>query len=295
MTNPIKGLILRLLEERGYVLLKKHEYADLAARAHAPGAVASPASPRPLPAAPQPVFPASAPPAEFGDVVHPALRAEAQGFIERTRAIVDPIPGHAPALYAALRYLTKAGIPGDIVDCGEGTPVMLALAATALSALGTTRQRLVLFDVTADPRHCPETELPLWGSDRDYDPAANACRDRRRAPARAVPKELLATGYPADNIQVVRYPVDAIDLARPIAFLSLTSETYEANRAAIRALVPRLSDGGVIAVAGDHGLRPSMPGCVQHQRDAVKDILTQRGIELPFWQATDTYRLAVKP
>jgi O-methyltransferase len=294
MTTPIKGLILRLLEERGYVLLKKQEYADLAARAHA----ASPGGAAPAlaaPAASQPSFPASPPPAAFGDVLDPVLRAEAQVFIERARAIVNPVPVHAPALYAALRYLTKAGIPGDIVDCGEGTPVTLGLAATALSALGATRQRLVLFDVTADPRHCPETELPLWGCDRDYYLAASASLDRRAPSARAVPRELFATGYPADNFQVVRYPVDTVDLTRPIAFVSLTSETYEANRAAIRALVPRLSEGGVIAVEGKLGLRPSMPGCVQHQRDAVKDFLAQRGIELLFWQATDTYRLAVKP
>jgi hypothetical protein len=295
MTTPIKGLILRLLEERGYVLLKKQEYADLAARAHATGAAAPHAPPQPVPAGPQPSFPTSPAPAEFGDVPGSPLRAEAQRFVERAQGVITPLPGHAAALYAALRYLTNAGVPGDIVDCGEGTPVTLALAAMALSSLGATRQRLVLFDVTADPRHCPEAEMPLWGSNFNLDPAASACRNRPRAPARLVPKELLATGYAPDNIQVVRYPVDAIDLTRPIAFLGLTSETYEANRAAIRALLPRLSNGGVLAVEGAQGLRPSLPGCVQHQRDAVKDYLAERGIAWQFWQVTDVYRLAVKP
>lgn len=288
MTNPLKGLVLRLLEERGYVLLKKHEYADLSARAHSVGA--PPTAP-----APQPPLPASPPPPEFGDVSAPGLHEGSQGFLERARAILGPLPGHAPALYAAIRYVTKANIPGIIIDCGEGTPTTLALAATALSALANTKQRLVLFDITADPRHCPETELPLWGNDRDHFLAPDANAGQRRTTARALPGALLATGYPIDKIEVVRYPIDTIDLTRPIAYLSLSSETYEANRAAIRALIPRVSAGGVIAVEGNQDLRPSQLGCVQHQLDAVKEFLTQRGIELLFWRATDTYRLAVKP
>src|SRR5204863_6693418 len=132
---------------------------------------------------------------------------------------------------------------------------------------------LVLFDVTADPTHSPETELPLWGSDCDTFLAADINRGQRRSPGRAVPKELLASGHPADKIEVVRYPFDSIDLTRPICFLSLTSETYEANQAAIRALIPRVANGGVIAVEGNQDLRPSVPGCVRHQLDAVKDFL----------------------
>jgi O-methyltransferase len=297
MTNPLKRFVLRLLEERGYVLLKKHDYADLSARAHSAPTAAPPSAPAPQPPTPAPVaaLPATPPPTEFGDFVGPGSREEPKRFLERARAIIGPLPGHAPAVYAAMHYVTKASIPGDILDCGEGTPTTLALAAAALSRLGNVRHRLVLFDVTANPMHRPETELPLWGSDRDYFLAPIEGAGGSRTRARALPAELLATGYPAEKIEVARYPDDAIDLTRPIAYLNLTSETYEANRAAIRALIPRVSAGGVIAVEGNEELRPSQPGCVQHQLDAVKETLAQRGIELLFWQATDAYRMAVKP
>jgi hypothetical protein len=109
-----------------------------------------------------------------------------------------------------------------------------------------------------------------------------------------LPEDLLASGYPADKMAVARYPTDAIGLTRPLCFLGLTSETYEANRAAIRALMPRVVAGGIIAVTGNEGPRDSFPGCVQHQVDAVAEYHTQSGMALSFRQATPTYRLAVK-
>ena len=56
---------------------------------------------------------------------------------------------------------------------------------------------------------------------------------------------LSASGYPAERISVVRYPMDTIDLTRPISFLGLTAETYEANRAAVRTALPDVALNGV--------------------------------------------------
>ena len=89
-----------------------------------------------------------------------------------------------------------------------------------------------------------------------------------------LPEPLLASGYPIDQIVVARYPVDAIDLTLPISFLGLSSETYEANRAAVRTLAPRVSVGGVIAVDGNENTpRAAVPGCVRHRLDAVAEFL----------------------
>jgi hypothetical protein len=291
MTNQLKRIALRLLEERGYVLLKKHAYADLTARANASATAAPPTPKAPQPEAPAPMLP---PPPEFGDFGSAGGREDSKRFLERAQTVVGQPPGHAAAVHAAMHQVTKANISGDIVDCGEGTPTTLALAATALVGLGNTKHRLVLFDVTADPKHRAEDELPLWGSDRDHFLSHDSRAGGRPTKKRAIPAELLASGYPADRIEVARYPADTIDLTRPIAFLSLTAETYEANRAAIRVLIPRVSAGGIIAVEGTQELRQSQAGCVQHQLDAVKDYLAERRIELPFWRATGSYRLAVK-
>jgi carbohydrate esterase-like sialic acid-specific acetylesterase len=329
MRTLLKRLILRSLDRSGYVLLKKTEYgppasiplpSDAPASDQAPGPEAMPAAIDPLPTSPDIVpevapaaavatpvdlRPAPAPSSAEAPSVPPLPPSPVQEFApdsslhadgERALASVKQklaLPlNQALAIYCAVRHLVRARIPGDIVDCGEGVPEVLAVVAASLVALGETTRRLVLFDVTSDFRHRPESEVPLWGTDYDL---MSVQRPPPRPKQRVLPDALAASGYPADQIFIVRYPVDTIDLTRPIAFLALTAETYEANRAAVRTLAPRVSIGGVIAVEGsEHTPRAAIPGCVQHHLDAVAEFLKARGSDLPFWQVTDDYRLALK-
>ena len=323
MMTILKRLILRSLDRSGYVLLKKTEY-DRPASTPAPSNASSPADPEPVPAAVDPIpispeiaptvtptampvdvaptpvpsspEPLSVPPLPASPVKELAPDSTLHGDFERALgSLKDKLTlplNQALAIHCAVRHLTKARIPGDIVDCGEAVPEALAVIAASLVALGETNRRLVLFDVTSDFRHRPEADVPLWGTDYDL---MSVQRAPPRPKERALPDVLAATGYPADRIFVVRYPVDTIDLTRPIAFLGLSAETYEANRAAVRTLAPRVSDGGVIAVEGnEHTPRAAIPGCVQHHLDAVAEFLKARGNDLAFWQVTDEYRLAVK-
>ena len=326
MKNILKRLILRSLDRSGYVLLKKAEY-DRPASTPAPSNAPSPGDapdPEPISAAadpipispeiaptvaptaipvdvgptpvPSPPEPLSIPPLPPSPVKEFAADSTLQADFERALgALKDKLTlplNQILAIYCAVRHLAEARIPGDIVDCGEGVPDALAVVAASLVALGETSRRLVLFDITSDFRHRPEADVPLWGTDYDL---ASAQRPPPRAKERVLPDVFAASGYPAERIVVVRYPVDTIDLTRPIAFLGLSAETYEANRAAVRTLAPRVSIGGVIAVEGnEHTPRAAIPGCVQHHLDAVAEFLKARGSDLPFWQVTDQYRLAVK-
>src|SRR5262245_485718 len=307
MMTVLKRAILRSLEQRGYVLLRKAEYHRLlAASAPPPAASPPPAATLPVPAttpattAPPPatvappVVPTQLPPSpvrEFATDSEP--RPEFDRAWERLQGKLTLPINQALAIYCAVRHLTRARILGDIVDCGEGAPEVLAVIGACLVALGETSRRLVLFDITSDFRHRPDTSVPLWGT--DYDLMA----DRRLRPQpqkRVLPDALVASGYPAERILVARYPVDVIDLARPVAFLGLPAETYDANRAAIRTLAPRVAVGGVIAVVGNADTpRSVVPGCVQHHLDAVAEFLKAHRTELPFWQVTGEYRLGVKP
>jgi len=221
-----------------------------------------------------------------------ALHADFERALGSLKQSITLPLNQALAIYCAVRHITQTRVPGDIVDCGEGVPEVLALVAASLVAVGETSRRLVLFDITSDFRHRPEADVPLWGTDYDL---MSGQRPPPRPKERVLPDALAASGYPADQIFVVRYPVDTIDLTRPIAFLGLSAETYEANRAAVRTLAPRVSIGGVIAVEGnEHTPRAAIPGCVQHHLDAVAEFLKARGSTLPFWQVTDEYRLTVK-
>jgi len=300
MMTVLKRAILRSLEQRGYVLLRKAEYDGIVAAAAMPvagspapattqGATVAPpvsAAPRPLPPPPLPPSPVR----EFA--IDSTVRTEFESVCRRLQGKLTLPINQALAIYRAVRHLIQARIPGDIVDCGEGEPEALAVIGACLVALGETSRRLVLFDITSDFRHRPETSVPLWGS--DYDLMAGR-RPRPQRQEQVLPDVLVASGYPAERIFVARYPVDVIDLARPVAFLGLTAETYEANRAAIRTLAPRVTIGGVIAVEGnEHTPRAAVPGCVQHHLDAVAEFLKAHRTELPFWQATGEYRLGVK-
>ena len=219
-----------------------------------------------------------------------------QQFLKRTSAALHGgMPDQAPRVFVAIGYLTRENIPGDLLDVGDGMPANLALGAAALLTLGDSTRRLVLFDVSADPTHRPRAELPLWGSDwSDLLDARAAARAKQIEAPTSLPRELLATGYPREGISIVRLPFEMIDLSRPIAFLGLTAETYEANRAAIKALLPRVSPGGVVAVQGSGALRPSQPGCVQHRIDAVAEYLENSGTPLSFWHPVPDFRLGVK-
>ena len=291
ITTQLKRGVLRLIESRGYALVKQPAQArsrTVVASEALGTAAPSSRSPAPLRAAPSP-------PDEFGFLPE-AGAPQMQQFLERASAALhDGLPDHAPGVFVTISYLTRENIPGDLVDVGDGMPANLALAAAALMALGNTSRRLVLFDVTADPTHRPRAELPLWGSDWSdlLDARAAACAKQIEAPT-SLPRELLATGYPREGISIVRLPFEMIDLSRPIAFLGLTAETYEANRAAIKALMPRVSPGGVVAVQGSGALRPSQPGCVQHRIDAVAEYLEKSGVPMSFWHPVPDFRLGIK-
>jgi hypothetical protein len=328
MRTILKRAILRTLEQRGYVLLKKAAYDHMLAAAApvashlAPAvaqaaatptatlaATAAPTTTQAVPAASTatdaatmaataPAAPAlaPAPPLSTSAIKEFAaaadLRSEFERACERLQGRLTLPVNQALAVYCAVRHLTTARIPGDMIDCGDGRPEVLAVIGCSLIALGETSRRLVLFDITSDHRHRPETNVPLWGT--DYDRMAGR-RPRPQPKERILPDALAASGYPAERIFVVRYPVDRIELSRPIAFLGLTAETYEANRAAVRTLAPRVSIGGVIAVEGnEHTPRAALPGCVQHHLDAVAEFLKAHRADVPFWQAAPEYRLGVK-
>ena len=242
-TYLIKQSILRELDRRGYVLVKKSGYQTLPA--HRAGRTLSQTLYSKL------------------DFVEPTLAVEFEAVCAKLQGFLGIPPQQAYAAYCAARDLSRAGVVGDIFDCGEGSAETLAVIAATLARLGDTNRRLVLFDVSGVPAHRAETELTLWGTSHNWLTDGKAASARA---SRSLPKELFASGYPTAKIEVARYPVDEIDLTRPLCFLGLTTETYEANRAAIRALMPRVVAGGTIAVMGDDGPRVSFPDAFSTRR-----------------------------
>src|ERR1700730_13475705 len=136
MIKIAKRLVLRSLCNAGYVLLKRQEYEDLLGRA-----------------------------AQAAPLERPSAPTDAVADPDRRRILKDakePFklpPARMQAVYAAVRNITRAGIEGDIVDCGDGSTQTLTFIAAVLMYLGDTSHRLVLFDTTADPLHRAEPKL----------------------------------------------------------------------------------------------------------------------------------------
>jgi O-methyltransferase len=300
----VKRLILRTLADLGYVVLKRPDYERLLA-ATVPAMTAGDLTARVSPMTPgdsSPPVPSvtggyasveTAPPAPGDGGQASPLEPDFQRFYDALDDQSSLPLMHVHAVYCALRYLTKAKIPGDVVECGNGSGEALAIAGAALVALGDTSRALILFDVSGDPTHRAETELVLWGGPGRLLSSGERPVERRSRKPGWLPPELLVSGYPRERIRIVYAPTKALDASWPVAFLGLTAESYPANRAAIRSLVPRVSIGGIIAVDANPWIR-SPHDAVWFPQDAVTEILDEQGIPVLLQRVTSTYRIGVR-
>jgi len=281
MIRLLKRAALGLLMNSGYKLLTRNEYDQLQAVVRAALAPGPELPPTPAPPPPPTVETLSA---LLGDGAAPSDAAAIRDFLAASAAVSELPPLRRLALYSAAQYLRESRIGGAVMDCGYGATGTLATLAMALRHQGDTGRQLILFDTTADPTHRAELEFALWGAGRDLLAGRQA---GSRAQIRSEPPaaDLVATGYPAANFSIWRYPREEIAGCGQLAFLGLTSQTYPANEEAAAIYFPLLSRGGVIAVEGPLG----------SAADAVDRYLRREGIALLLVQVAPDFRLGIKP
>jgi hypothetical protein len=283
MINPAKRIILQGLNRAGYRLLKREEYERLLATAaqvlHAEQAPQSDISSPPIvPASPSA---SSLDVAEFAPVIGGAKLA----FLDRVKGIRDLSPRRAVALYSIADYIARASVKGEVVDCGCGRTANLVAMAAAFVQIGDTSRRLALFDTSADPVHRPELEFELWGTDRD--PLSTTRSWHKSQKIETAPAELIGTGYPVENFSIRRYPREPITQLEPVAFLGLTSASYQSNRTAIATFFPQVVSRGVVAVEPDPLERAG--------RNAVDAFLRDAGVNMLFLHVAANYQVGIKP
>ena len=108
------------------------------------------------------------------------------------------------ALIQAVRYVSSAGVPGSIVECGVWRGGSIMAAALALLESGDTERELFLFDTfegmspptAADVAIDGQTAAALLESPRSTDVTSPWCY----AGLPDVRANLLSTGYPADRL-----------------------------------------------------------------------------------------------
>jgi hypothetical protein len=202
-------------------------------------------------------------------------------------------PERLHALVTAVEHVTRAGIPGDFVECGVWKGGSMMAVARTLLKRGCSDRTLWLFDTFDGMPPPSDVDCDLHGRSAS---SLLAAEDRETslfwavAPLAAVRYNLESTGYPAERIRYVQGRVeDTLPARAPdlIALLRLDTDWYSSTRHELVHLFPRLSPGGVLIV-DDYG---HWQGC----RRAVDEFIEEQRIAMLLCRIDYTGRIAVKP
>lgn len=181
---------------------------------------------------------------------------DAKRLFERVRPYTLTTKERVLALREAVRYVSRAGIEGDIAECGVWRGGSVMVIALTLAELGDLDRDLYLFDTFTRP---PDPE-PRDGDIYGRDAKAQLHADLRNPAYDYLPTEdvralIEGTGYPMQRVHFVPGLVeDTIpDQAPPrLSVLRLDTDYYRSTAHEMVHLFPRLSPGGVLIV-DDYG------------------------------------------
>ncbi|MDH5220489.1 MAG: TylF/MycF family methyltransferase [Betaproteobacteria bacterium] len=219
--------------------------------------------------------------------------SDAADVIRKVRAYTMTSPERLYSLIQAVRYVSAASIPGDIVECGVWRGGSMMAAALTLIECNDSSRQLFLFDTFEGMSPPTEHDVAIDGQ------SASSLLDTHKktesdavwcyATLEQVRDAMAGTGYGPDKVKYVRGKVeDTIPGQAPpkIALLRLDTDWYESTRHELEHLFPRLVRGGVLIV-DDYG---HWKGA----RKAVDEYLRTKGIHLLLNRIDYTGRIAVK-
>lgn len=196
------------------------------------------------------------------------------------------------ALHNAVLYVVSNKIPGDFVECGVWRGGSMRLVALTLLRLGVKDRVLFLYDTFEGMTEPTERDVDLHGN-RAADDWTQVQRRGVKwayAPLEEVRETIASTGYPMEQINMVKGPVESTipaTVPQRIALLRLDTDWYESTKHELEHLYPKLAPEGVLAL-DDYG----------HYRGARQavDEFFARMERKPLLHRTDyACRFAVKP
>jgi hypothetical protein len=202
-------------------------------------------------------------------------------------------PERVSAILEAVRYVIKASLPGDIVECGVWRGGTMMAVAQSLRNLGKMEKDLYLFDTFEGMPSPGESDVDFRGrlAKKDFltrkrtDDTSNWCY----ASLADVQSNLDSVGYVKSKI---RYVVGKVEETLPdhapgeISILRLDTDWYESTKHELVYLYPRLVKGGVLII-DDYGHW-------QGARKAVDEYFFDNGISLLLNRIDYTGRIGVK-
>ncbi len=222
----------------------------------------------------------------------PDLPVEDRETLRRAQPFTLTGPERLASLVNAVHHVVRHRVPGDIAECGVWRGGSMMAVALTLLRLGDTSRRLYLYDTF-------EGMPPPTAKDVDVDghtAAALLQRDAVRTGVWAyadladVKRNLLSTGYPADQIIFVPGKVEETipaTKAPELALLRLDTDWYESTRHEFHHLYPTLRSQGILIV-DDYGHW-------RGAREATDEFLGTLPHPLFLHRVDYTARLAVKP
>lgn len=213
-------------------------------------------------------------------------------IIEKVRPFTMTSDERVSALCQAVRYVTRAKIPGDIVECGVWRGGSMMAAALTLLAEGDTSRTLLLYDTFEGMP--PPTEIDrATGSGKSatllLQNADESSMIRAYASLAEVSNNLALTKYPSDRVRFIKGNVEhTIPSMMPqqISVLRLDTDWYISTKHELNCLYPKLSVGGVLII-DDYGFWDGA-------RRAVDEYIEDNGLHILLQRIDSTGRLAVK-
>lgn len=197
------------------------------------------------------------------------------------------------ALIQAVKYVVKANIPGNIVECGVWRGGSMMAVAHTLRQLGENNIDLYLFDTYEGMTKPSDIDIDYAGM-----PATTTFERTKRsndssewcyASIEEVRNNLLSTGYNRERLKLIKGKVeDTIPDFAPnqISLLRLDTDWHESTRHELVHLYPRLSAGGVLII-DDYGHW-------QGSRKATDEYFEQNNVPILLNRIDYTGRIAVK-
>jgi O-methyltransferase len=215
-------------------------------------------------------------------------------FYERVRKFSMTSIERLYAMYKATEYVSRAGIPGSIVESGVWRGGSMMMAALTLLALSDTSRELYLFDTFEGlPSPNPAIDLDLWGNSQYNEwtrhRRTDTSSDWACASLEEVQYNLASTGYPRGKFKFVKGLVQRTlrdHCPERISILRLDTDWHDSTVHELAVLYPRISKNGVL-ILDDYGH-------LLGQRKAVDDFF--EGINPPplFNRIDYSGRLVVK-
>jgi O-methyltransferase len=198
------------------------------------------------------------PPSSVGvDWAYPELTAEEKATIAACQPFSLTGFDRMAGLIAAVNFISRHRIPGDIVECGVWRGGSMMVIARTLLRLGDVGRTLYLYDTFEGMPTPAEVDRSFTGrsaqEEMDATPAGEGIW--ARATIEDVQANLRSTGYPLDKIRYIKGQVEATipaTLPAHISLLRLDTDWYASTKHELVHLFPLLDRQGLLII-DDYG------------------------------------------